>query len=312
MTDPTFGGGPDPAGEPRPAPVIRDRRRIDPDTGRVRAAYADSSAGSTAYTDAAGTADSYAQARADTYTPSEAGGAQQARGAHRADPLPPERHAPASPGGREQAEGYRAEGYTPEEYAAMEAPAQGYTAADYSKGYPAQEVPAEDYQEPEYRPPDGDTSEDLSAVTAELAVAQAQAQERLDDLQRLNAEYINYRRRVERDRDVARDTAVGGVLESLLPVLAAVDLARQHGDLEGGPFAAIAEKLEATVGRYGLVRYGEPGEAFDPTVHEALMHIEAELAEGTAVTTVVQVLQPGYRLGDRLLRAARVAVADPN
>jgi molecular chaperone GrpE len=127
----------------------------------------------------------------------------------------------------------------------------------------------------------------------------------------LQAEYVNYRRRVERDRDVARDTAVSGVLEQLLPVLDDVHLARQHGDLEGTPFAAIADKLEAVLGRFGLARFGDAGEAFDPTVHEALMHTEADLPEGTESTTVVQVLQPGYRAGDRVLRAARVAVADP-
>ena len=137
------------------------------------------------------------------------------------------------------------------------------------------------------------------------------AAERLADLQRLQAEYVNYRKRVERDRDVARESAVASVLESLLPVMDDVHLARQHGDLEGGPFAAIADKLEAVLGRAGLQRFGEPGEAFDPSVHEALMHTQAELAEGTDVTTVVQVLQPGYKVGDRVLRAARVAVADP-
>ena len=156
---------------------------------------------------------------------------------------------------------------------------------------------------------------DAEATTAESGQTTAPesdlAAERLADLQRLQAEYVNYRRRVERDRDVARDVAIAGVLDSLLPVLDDVHLARQHGDLESGPFAAIADKLEAALGRHGLVRFGEVGEAFDPMVHEALMHTDAELAEGTTVTTVVQVLQPGYRAGDRVLRAARVAVADP-
>jgi molecular chaperone GrpE len=137
------------------------------------------------------------------------------------------------------------------------------------------------------------------------------AAERLADLQRVQAEYVNYRKRVERDRDVARDLAVSSVLEALLPAMDDVQLARQHGDLEGGPFAAVADKLEVALGRFGLTRFGEPGEPFDPAVHEALMRTEAELADGTEVTTVVQVLQPGYRVGDRLLRAARVAVADP-
>ena len=151
--------------------------------------------------------------------------------------------------------------------------------------------------------------------SGELAAVQALAEERLADLQRLQAEYVNYRRRVERDRDVARDTAVAGVLDALLPVLDDVHLARQHGDLESGPFAAIADKLESVLARFGLTRFGDPGEPFDPTVHEALMHTEAELAEGTTETTVVQVLQPGYRQatgsGEKVLRAARVAVADP-
>jgi len=151
----------------------------------------------------------------------------------------------------------------------------------------------------------------VDGQAAQLTPDSELAAERLRDLQRLQAEYVNYRRRVERDRDVARETAVSGVLEQLLPVLDDVHLARQHGDLEGTPFAAIADKLESVLGRFGLARFGEAGEAFDPAVHEALMHTEADLPEGTEVTTVVQVLQPGYRAGDRVLRAARVAVADP-
>jgi molecular chaperone GrpE len=137
------------------------------------------------------------------------------------------------------------------------------------------------------------------------------AAERLLDLQRLQAEYVNYKRRVDRDRDVVREQAVASVIEALLPVLDDIHLARQHGDLESGPFSAIADKLEATLSRFGVERFGEPGEAFDPNLHEALMHTQAELAPGTEVTTVVQVLQPGYRSGDRVVRAARVAVADP-
>jgi molecular chaperone GrpE len=131
------------------------------------------------------------------------------------------------------------------------------------------------------------------------------------DLQRLQAEYVNYKKRVDRDREMHRDLAVGSVIEALLPVLDDIHLARQHGDLEGGPFAAIADKLDATLTKIGVERYGQPGDPFDPTVHEALMHIEAELAEGTEGTTVVQVLQPGYRMGPRIIRVARVAVADP-
>ena len=132
------------------------------------------------------------------------------------------------------------------------------------------------------------------------------------DLQRLQAEYVNYKKRVDRDRAMHRDLAVANVVELLLPVLDDIHLARQHGDLEGGPFAAIADKLDATLTKIGLERFGQPGDAFDPNIHEALMHVEAELAEGTEVTTVVQVLQPGYRMGERMIRVARVAVADPH
>ncbi|HEY5248063.1 MAG TPA: nucleotide exchange factor GrpE [Dermatophilaceae bacterium] len=131
------------------------------------------------------------------------------------------------------------------------------------------------------------------------------------DLQRLQAEYVNYKKRVDRDRAMHRDLAVCNVVEVLLPVLDDIHLARQHGDLEGGPFAAIADKLDGTLTKIGVERFGQPGDAFDPNIHEALMHIEAELAEGTEGTTVVQVLQPGYKMGERMIRAARVAVADP-
>lgn len=144
--------------------------------------------------------------------------------------------------------------------------------------------------------------------TLDLAAAEAKTAEYLADLQRLQAEYVNYRKRVDRDRFVARELAIAEVIEALIPTLDEIDLARQHGELEGGPFAAIAEKLEATLQRFGWERYGTVGEGFDPTVHEALMHGHSdEVTE----STVTQVLQPGHRVGDRILRAARVAVTDP-
>ncbi len=142
----------------------------------------------------------------------------------------------------------------------------------------------------------------------ELETAQAVAAEHLADLQRLQAEYVNYRKRVERDRLVARDQTVVAMVESLLGVLDDVAAARQHGELADGPFAAIAEKLEGALGRFGWERYGAVGEVFDPTVHEALMHAHSdEVSE----PTVVQVLQPGHKVGERIVRAARVAVAEP-
>ena len=142
------------------------------------------------------------------------------------------------------------------------------------------------------------------------------AAQRLDDLQRLNAEYVNYKRRVDRDRAVVQERAVRDVLETVLPVLDDIQAARDHGDLTDGPFAAIADKLEASFGKFGLTRFGAVGEPFDPMHHEALMHAawdssNPELPTDATSTTVVQVLQAGYRSGDQVLRPARVAVADP-
>ncbi|WP_307864525.1 nucleotide exchange factor GrpE [Allobranchiibius sp. CTAmp26] len=137
------------------------------------------------------------------------------------------------------------------------------------------------------------------------------ARERLEDVRRVQAEYVNYKRRVDRDRETQRDAQTARIVESLLPVLDDFHLAREHGDLAGTPFEKIADKLETTLGRHGLERFGEPGEAFDPAQHEALMNVEADLPDGTTATTVVQVMQPGYRIGDRVVRPARVAVADP-
>jgi len=152
---------------------------------------------------------------------------------------------------------------------------------------------------------------DLPAPTVEaleLETAQAVAAEHLEDLQRLQAEYVNYRKRVDRDRLVARDQTVVAMVESLLGVLDDVEAARRHGELADGPFAAIAEKLETALARFGWERYGTAGETFDPTVHEALMHAHSdEVTE----PTVVQVLQPGHKVGERIVRAARVAVAEP-
>ena len=140
------------------------------------------------------------------------------------------------------------------------------------------------------------------------ASAAAEAAELRNDLLRLQAEYVNYRKRVERDRAVAGEMAVIGVLNSLLPVLDDVDAARQHGDLADGPFAAIATKLESALKTYGLERIAETGVEFDPTIHEALIQQPGEDLE---VDTVSQVLRSGYRSGDRVLRAAQVIVAVP-
>ena len=154
----------------------------------------------------------------------------------------------------------------------------------------------------------GGTGTEDDGVLADVGAAQGLVDELRSDLQRLQAEYVNYRRRVDRDRDVARHAGQAAVVEALLPVLDDLHYAREHGDLADGPFAAIAEKLEGALGRFGVERYGAPGEPFDPAVHEALMHSHSE---EVTETTVIAVMQPGYRQGEKILRPARVAVADP-
>ncbi|MEV7646286.1 nucleotide exchange factor GrpE [Arthrobacter sp. NPDC089319] len=149
-------------------------------------------------------------------------------------------------------------------------------------------------------------------VPAGESVAQGttsqEAEELKNDLLRLQAEYVNYRKRVERDRAVAGEMAVIGVLNSLLPVLDDIDAARQHGDLADGPFAAIATKLDGVLKTYGLTRIEETGVEFDPNIHEALMQQPDAEVE---VDSVSQILRLGYKSGDRVLRAAQVVVAVP-
>jgi len=141
----------------------------------------------------------------------------------------------------------------------------------------------------------------------EVAALRAQVVERTADLQRVTAEYANYRKRVDRDRVAVIEAAIGGVLAALLPVLDDVDRARAHGDVNGA-FKAVADQLEATLEKLGLQASGEAGEKFDPTLHEAVAHTTSpEVTEPTCVS----VLRRGYRYGDRLLRAPLVAVADP-
>ena len=128
-----------------------------------------------------------------------------------------------------------------------------------------------------------------------------------NDLQRLQAEYANYRKRVERDRAVAHEMAIGAVLTELLALLDDVDRAEQHGELNGG-FKAVADQLNSITSRIGLEKYGTEGEAFDPQIHEALMH---DTSEDVAVPTATKILQPGYKYKERILRPARVSVTDP-
>ncbi|MER7793610.1 nucleotide exchange factor GrpE [Streptomyces sp. NPDC097640] len=145
------------------------------------------------------------------------------------------------------------------------------------------------------------------AIQAQLDQVRTALGERTADLQRLQAEYQNYRRRVERDRVTVKEIAVANLLTELLPVLDDIGRARDHGELVGG-FKSVAESLETTASKMGLQQFGAEGEPFDPLVHEALMH---SYAPDVTETTCVQILQPGYRIGERTIRPARVAVAEP-
>ncbi|GMA23180.1 hypothetical protein GCM10025864_09390 [Luteimicrobium album] len=156
----------------------------------------------------------------------------------------------------------------------------------------------------DFEPQEGDA---LEGVDSELAAAQAEASAHLDALQRERAEFVNFRNRAKRESEAARSRGVEDVLVALLPVLDDVDRARAAGDLTG-PFAAIADKLDGVLAKYGVERFGQVGEEFDPNLHHALMH-QAD-ADATS-TTISIVIEAGYKIGDKVVRAANVAVVGP-
>jgi molecular chaperone GrpE len=145
------------------------------------------------------------------------------------------------------------------------------------------------------------------AASDELILAQTALAERTLDLQRIQAEFLNYKRRVERDRELVKQNATYSVLSGMLPVLDDIDRAREHGELEGG-FKAVADSLERTVTALGLTKFGAKGDEFDPNIHEALMHGHSP---DVTTTTVDVVAHAGYRIGDRVVRVAKVTVLDP-
>lgn len=128
-----------------------------------------------------------------------------------------------------------------------------------------------------------------------------------EDLQRLQADYQNYRKRVDRDRALASEIAVSSVLSEMLSILDDLDRASEHGELSGG-FKAVADQVIAVTKKFGLEKFGEVPSSFDPTIHEALMH---ENSSDVSETTVTKILQPGYKYKERILRPARVVVTDP-
>jgi molecular chaperone GrpE len=154
----------------------------------------------------------------------------------------------------------------------------------------------------------GPTTATNDQRASEVTELKDQLAERTSDLQRLQAEYVNYKRRVDRDRDLSRKVGIEGVLKDLLPVLDDLRSARDHGELTGA-FKAVGDEIERITGKYGLVAFGEKGDPFDPHIHEALLHAHATGIDGP---TCVEILQPGYKVGDKVLRPARVAVAEPD
>jgi molecular chaperone GrpE len=145
------------------------------------------------------------------------------------------------------------------------------------------------------------------SVVSEAINADERVIELTNDVKRVQAEYANYRKRVDRDRVAVREMATAQVLGELLPILDDVGRAREHDELNGG-FKAVGEALEAVVTKLGLERYAEKDDEFDPNLHEALTLVPVP---GISVQTVIEVFQPGYRIGERILRPARVVVGDP-
>ena len=142
---------------------------------------------------------------------------------------------------------------------------------------------------------------DKDAIDRELEIFQ--------DLQRLQADFVNYKARVERDRGVERQLAVAEAIRAFLPAMDDLTRAEAHGDLQDGtPMAAIAQKLRAAGEKFGLISFGEKGEAFDPEKHEALVQNPSEEATEPVIADVIEL---GYMVGDRLLRPAKVAVSVP-
>ncbi len=151
-------------------------------------------------------------------------------------------------------------------------------------------------------------TDDLARAQADAAKAQQDVAALTSDLQRLQAEYLNYKRRVDRDRELIRENATYSALAPVTEVVDAIDRAREHGPLEEG-LRAVAEQLERAVAGVGLIKYGAPGDPFDPTLHDALSHVGED--PDVAVTTCQTVVRAGYRMGDRVVRAAQVLVVDP-
>jgi len=161
--------------------------------------------------------------------------------------------------------------------------------------------------EPEDVAVETETLSEEDAALLDLAAVDLVSEMRSDML-RAQAELVNFRTRVERDRVANRESVIAEVIRSLLPALDDLTRAEKHGDLEGSPLELVAAKIRSAFERYGLRSVGEKGEVFDPHFHEAVVQLPTP---GATAQTVADVIDPGYALGDRLIRAAKVAVSVP-
>jgi molecular chaperone GrpE len=208
------------------------------------------------------------------------------------------------------------EGLTPEDEGAEQSASSAPAGSDATAGAAASaaSAPGEDGAFVEAEGPDVETTdpmdEELQNLIEETRTAPVEGDsEHLADLKRVTAEYANYRKRTEANREVERQRAVGDVVKGILPVLDDLDRAEKHGDVvEGGPIAAIVAKLRTNVERIGLVKVGAVGDAFDPQVHEAIFQKPNPEVQ---VDTVADVVESGYYIGGTLLRAAKVVVDKP-
>jgi molecular chaperone GrpE len=185
-------------------------------------------------------------------------------------------------------------------------PQARYGGTDEKAGITDEGIGGDEITGPAFAPNKG-TKDSGPAEPSAVQELQNQLAERTADVQRLQAEYANYRKRVDRDRATVREQAVASALSELLPVLDAIGQAREHGELSGG-FKSVADSLQAAVGKLGLLSYGQRGDAFDPKIHEALTHT---YSPDVVEDTCIEIFQPGYKVGERILRPARVAVAAP-
>ena len=310
---PTERPGGEPSGE---RVVIRDRRKIDP-AGATRSRSSESGrpgrTGSSARSGtghetsqrdpAAATEPAAGVADADKKAEDDSGAAvrQAGRGKTKGTGAEPEGARSGSAGTRPDPEGTRGEPEGAGAASNEDGEESTEAAVQESAGLDEETAEAADTDETV-----GDAVA-LGPLGAELEALRSELDERVRDLQRITAEYANYRKRVDRDRGLVAEQATGAVLSALLPVLDDLDRAREHGDLVG-PFGAVADQLTGALAKFGLSAFGEKGDPFDPMRHEAVAHLtSAEVSEPSCV----DVMRRGYLLGDRLLRPALVAVADP-